>query len=85
MVKTFSKILPKQILNRKKQGFSVPLKHYFKKELRDLLIENIIEYKSHNFFNKNYLKSIINGEKDNSVILWKILIFNLWYDKWFLN
>ena len=35
--KALKDILPKEILARKKMGFGVPLKHYFKNDLKDLL------------------------------------------------
>ncbi len=83
--KAFSNILPHEILYRKKHGFGVPLKYYFKKELKDLLIEHVLENKSHNLFNKNYIKRIIEKSENFYNILWMLLIFNLWYEKWFLN
>jgi asparagine synthase (glutamine-hydrolysing) len=79
--------LPKQILYRQKKGFGVPLKHYFRNELRDMVEEYVIDYKNP-YIGKDIIKDIkVNLDKkvwakDYSRIIWSILIFNMWYERW---
>ena len=86
--KALEGILPKTILYRKKQGFGVPLKHYFKNELREFVDKYVLNYDGHDFFGKEYLNTIRenlekkNWEKDYSRAIWTIMMFNMWYDEW---
>ena len=71
--------LPKEILDRKKQGFVGPDSYYM----------NIEWYKNNLENSKLVSDGIINGEKLNELIknndhwrLWKILILEKWYKRW---
>lgn len=85
--KAFLSILPKKILYRKKRGFSVPLKHYLRNELRDLAYKEIFDFQAFDYYDKNSLKNLWHkhqkGHADYSRLLWSIIMFNLWYKKWF--
>lgn len=89
--KSLESILPKEILYRKKQGFGVPLKYYFRGELKDMVFKYVINYNKHNFYSKEItqeIKEIIKKKrwsKDYSRLIWAIMMFNMWYDKWILN
>ncbi len=84
-------ILPKQILYRKKQGFGVPLKHYFRNELRSMVEKHVLDYKGHGYIREEILAEIRKNldkshwEKDYSRIIWSIMTFNMWYERWFLG
>lgn len=81
--KALRNILPKHILYRKKQGFAIPLKEYFGSELKDIVKKYTIEYKSHNYVNIKNLKSDFNSLiTNNPKLIWRIMMFNLWYDHW---
>jgi len=81
--KALRTILPKHILYRKKQGFAIPLKEYFGSELKDIVKKYTIEYKSHNYVNIKNLKSDFNSLiTNNPKLIWRIMMFNLWYDHW---
>ena len=81
--KSLRTILPKHILYRKKQGFAIPLKEYFNSELKDLVKKYTIDYKSHNYINIKNLKSDFNSLiNNNPKLIWRIMMFNLWYDNW---
>lgn len=81
--KSLRTILPKHILYRKKQGFAIPLKEYFNSELKDFVKKYTIYYNSHNYINIKNLKldfnSLINN---NPKLIWRIMMFNLWYDQY---
>jgi asparagine synthase (glutamine-hydrolysing) len=92
--KAFSDVLPRQILYRRKQGFGVPLAHYFRNELKDFTYREIFDsgefdYLSNRLetdYDKSFLQSLWhkhqNGLADYSRIFWSIIMFNLWYRKW---
>ncbi len=89
--KALEGILPDEILYRAKKGFSVPLKYYLRGELKDLAYKYVIDYNKHDFFKKDIINEIKKNlekkewEKDYSRIIWSIMMFNMWYDKWILN
>ena len=78
--------LPNEILYRKKQGFGIPLKYYFRNELKDFAYNNIFEFNDYQYYDKKVLKNMWNkhqrGISDYSRLFWVILMFNLWYKKW---
>jgi len=84
--KAFSDILPRKILYRKKQGFSVPLVHYFRNELKDFANKEIFESGEFDYYDKNYVGNLWqkhqNRHSDYSRLFWSIIMFNLWYKKW---
>lgn len=79
----FSNCLPQEIINRKKQGFGVPLIHYLQNELQDLVQSKVLNYKENRFFRKEGLKEITKLRDSTDVALtWRILMFNLWFEQW---
>jgi asparagine synthase (glutamine-hydrolysing) len=82
--KAYQGILPNTIINRKKQGFGIPIGQWFRNELKDyaysvLLDKNAFSIK---FFEPGYLRYIleshIEGKTDNGYKLWTLLMFELW-------
>jgi asparagine synthase (glutamine-hydrolysing) len=77
-------IIPDEILNRKKQGFGVPIYEWFFDKLGDYTnnkIHNFIQRTD--FFDKSYVEELFrtnNGSK-----LWYILNFVLWHERWIEN
>ena len=84
--KAFSGILPKEILYRRKQGFGVPLVHYFRNELRDFAYNEIFGFDLLNYYDKNTMKIYWDRHQskksDYHRIFWSIMMFNLWFKKW---
>jgi len=74
--------LPKNIIFRKKRGFTIPLSKWIKESLliKSCLLDE--KYYEHNFLNKNYVEDLykkhIKGKNDNSRKLWLVFIFNYW-------
>jgi asparagine synthase (glutamine-hydrolysing) len=84
--KAFSDILPAEVLHRKKQGFGVPLEHYFRDELRDYTYGEIFDFDAYDYYDKNRLKELWQKHQqkisDYSRLFWSIMMFNLWFRKW---
>lgn len=71
--------LPKEILDRKKQGFVGPDSYYMDIEYykRELLNSNLVKY---NVINKSYLDTLL--KESYNWKLWKILIMEKWFSYW---
>jgi len=84
--KAFRDVLPKQILYRKKQGFGVPIVHYFRKELKDLAFREIFDFHQYDYYDKDFVKGLWlrhqAGRSDYCRLFWSIMMFNLWFKKW---
>ena len=83
---TFKNILPAKILYRKKKGFGVPLKYYFRNELKKYAYDIIFGFNKFYYYDKKLLKKSWDlhqsGKSDYSALFWNIIIFNKWFDRW---
>lgn len=72
-------------LNRPKQGFAMPLTHWWKCELRDTLLPILLEPKTlqRGYLNSSAVRQLVNehlsGRRDYGQELWLLLIFELWH------
>ncbi|MBN1457198.1 MAG: asparagine synthase (glutamine-hydrolyzing) [Sedimentisphaerales bacterium] len=84
--KSFEGVLPKEILYRKKRGFGVPLVHYFRGPLKDFAYGEIFDFEGYNYYDKNMIRKMWDrhqsGRSDYSRILWSVIVFNMWFNKW---
>jgi len=81
-----SNYIPRELFERKKTGFGIPINSWLRGELRYLLDiyldSNFIE--KQNIFNREYiqdLKSLFLNNKNNDRKIWTILMFQMWYKK----
>ena len=82
------KYLPKEMMDRPKMGFGVPLMEWFRDRLKDMFYyylneerltkENIFNVKEVIYLRDNYL----SGKNDNIRKLWNILMLEMWYERW---
>ena len=84
---TFSNILSDQNLNRRKQGFLLPIRKWFKKGLLNEELKSLSNIQ--NEFDRDVIKDLIKKHEidhyDNSIILWSIYIFLKWNENKNLN
>jgi asparagine synthase (glutamine-hydrolysing) len=84
--KTMSRILPKEILHRDKQGFSIPIKNWLRNELRPLMEDMLSpkRIKIEGFFNPDYIDRLkaehLKGVENHSHRLWALMVFEIWQD-----
>jgi asparagine synthase (glutamine-hydrolysing) len=76
--------LPRSIVRRRKQGFSVPLGRWFKGELASVWHEvmnaqSVREGPLQRGTVEELWSRHQNGVQDNGVLLWHILIFQMWF------
>jgi asparagine synthase (glutamine-hydrolysing) len=78
-------------LNRPKQGFAMPLKHWWKNELRNTLLPILLEPKTLQRGNLNptavrhLVDEHLSGRRDYGQELWLLLIFELWHRNFLEN
>lgn len=81
--KAMAGVLPKQIIERKKQGFAIPLANWFRRELRELTEQSLFGQED-GILNAAYLRKVWNqhqkGTYDRSMHLWAALMFRKWQE-----
>ena len=87
--KVSEKYLPEEIIYRPKAPFSAPMRGWLKKELKEML-NDILSHdslKKRGVYNPDYVqKLIINNDKgleDNSQLLWRLLVNEIWFRTFF--
>jgi len=79
------KILPQDVLNRKKMGFGVPLNHWFRGPLQDFARETLLSEKSlnRNYFQPEHVRRLLTehfkGKRDHAYKIWNLLVLEIWH------
>ena len=77
--------LPPELINRPKRGFAVPIAHWFRGQLRELLRDYLT---SQRFFHRGivqpeFIRQLLqeheSGRRNNSAWLWRLLMLELWF------
>ncbi|MBM3160231.1 MAG: asparagine synthase (glutamine-hydrolyzing) [Bacteroidetes bacterium] len=82
------KYIPKSLMDRPKMGFAIPISHWLKNELKEMVFSYINESNivSQGIFNWHEIKHIrdgfYNGKIEYDTKLWYILMFQMWYERW---
>ena len=80
--------IPKEMMDRPKMGFSVPITEWFRDELKDMMLdyineESLKEQKLFNVYNVIKMRDdYFNGMTEYANRLWMILVFQMWYKRW---
>jgi asparagine synthase (glutamine-hydrolysing) len=80
----FRGVVPDEILDRPKKGFGVPLRHWFRNELRSLPEEMLLDgsARDRGWFNMNEVERLITEHReeqsDHSLRLWALLQLEMW-------
>ena len=80
--------IPKEIMDRPKMGFAIPMASWLTNELKELVEEYLEEnkIKKQEIFHwsaiKELKKNFYNGKKELDYKIWYILMFQMWYEKW---
>jgi asparagine synthase (glutamine-hydrolysing) len=87
--RAMKKRLPKPVLERTKVGFSTPFKYWIRNELREWAADMLFsgKLKKSGVFNQAALRGIfeehVSGAADNSKIIWTMVNFEIWYNRYF--
>ena len=82
---TFADLIPDAILSRPKMGFGVPINHWFRNELKDLLYETVLSDRAmqRGYFRRKAVQSLVEdhvrGVFDHSYRLWSLLMLEGWH------
>jgi len=88
--KAFEKILPAELMKRKKHGFDVPLNIWFRHDLKDMAFDYLFNKEYMNeYFNLTAVEVMWNKHQENrincGINLWSLFMFSLWYEECFLK
>jgi asparagine synthase (glutamine-hydrolysing) len=81
-------LLPRDILNRKKQGFGVPLGTWFCGNLRELFADTLLSPSSlqRGYFQPAFVRRIVDehlaGTRDHTLRLWQLVVFEKWQQQY---
>jgi asparagine synthase (glutamine-hydrolysing) len=81
-----SNILPRQILNHKKQGFVGPMSAWLRKDLRQYTesILNSESFGKYGLISYSAVKTILDdhfsGKENNESLIWSLVVFQVWVD-----
>lgn len=80
--------LPKNMMDRPKMGFGVPVFHWLRGELKFYADEYMSEsaFAQHGLFKKEGIRHIMDrffaGDKNYNSLFWYLLMFQMWYKRW---
>ncbi|MDT7604715.1 MAG: hypothetical protein QOF61_2712 [Acidobacteriota bacterium] len=83
--KVLRKLLPAENLDRRKQGFGVPIGHWFRGEMQPFLRETLLSEKSlrRGLFKPEAVRRLVEehttGQRDHAHRLWTLLMLELWF------
>lgn len=88
---TFSDLLPEELLQRKKQGFEVPLLKWFQTELKSMITNDLLKddfIKEQGLFDPEAitkLKAQLFSTSPNDAVarIWALIVFQYWWKKQF--
>ncbi|HQY12524.1 MAG TPA: asparagine synthase (glutamine-hydrolyzing) [Ferruginibacter sp.] len=85
------KYIPKEMMDRPKMGFGIPIAGWLESELKpfvDRYLDEAFILKQDIFNNdevQRIRKAFYNGKKERAEKIWFLLMFQMWYDKWMNN
>ena len=80
--------IPKEMMDRPKMGFAIPIAEWLQKDLKELVEEfiDLNKIEKQGVFRVSYVEDIkkkfYSGKKEYDVKLWYLLMFQMWYEKW---
>jgi asparagine synthase (glutamine-hydrolysing) len=89
--KAFKDVLPPAILRRSKKGFNMPVARWLTGPLKPLAAELFAEARlaRGGLFQPQYVRSLwvehLSRRQDHRKLLWTLLVFELWREKWLEN
>ena len=78
-------LLPPAILERRKQGFGVPLGTWFRGNLRELFADTLLSPSSlqRGYFEPRFVRRVVDehlsGRRDHTLRLWQLVVFERWH------
>lgn len=87
---TFRDVLPTELYNRPKKGFEVPLLKWFRKELKSLIMDDLLSEKTiveqgifeYKEIEKLKLQLMSSNPQDVHARIWALIVFQWWWRKY---
>lgn len=87
---TYKEILPSQLYNRPKKGFEVPLLKWFQREMKSLIMDDLLSEKfitQQNIFNYSEIEKLkrrlfSSNPEDIHARIWGLIVFQWWWKKY---
>lgn len=85
--KVAARLVPREVVYRKKMGFGVPIGKWFRGEMRDFVSGILLSEKALTRgivkpeILKKYVSEHISGERDHAHQLWTLLMLELWFQR----
>ena len=85
LTSTFAELIPPDLRNRPKMGFSIPLDRWFRSDLREFVHDTLLGEKStaRGYFEPAAVREIIDTHnaaiRDNSSQIWSLLFLEMWH------
>jgi asparagine synthase (glutamine-hydrolysing) len=77
--------VPKEVIRRPKQGFALPLVHWIRQELKELITTVLLDERTlqRGYFQPQGVRQLLDehfrGRRNHSGRIWRLLIFELWH------
>jgi len=77
-------LLPPEVLRKRKEGFSIPMKTWLRTDLRPLMLDVLseAEIRRQGYFHWPHVARLIDehlaGRENHSHRLWALMVFHLW-------
>jgi asparagine synthase (glutamine-hydrolysing) len=81
-------LLPRDVLDRRKQGFGVPLGVWFRGHLRELFSDTLLSSASlqRGYFRPAFVRQLLDehvaGTRDHTLRLWQLVVFERWHQQY---
>lgn len=86
--KAMERLLPRETIHRPKEGFSIPIKHWLRNELRELMLDHLSEkrIRETGLFKYQTVQKMteahLSGRKNYSHQLWALMVFEIWKENY---
>jgi len=86
---TFADIIPSSIIQRKKHGFEIPLSQWFKREMKTMIFDDLLEddyIEDQGIFDPNMVGQLKKrffsvNTGDSHATIWALVVFQHWFRK----
>jgi asparagine synthase (glutamine-hydrolysing) len=83
-----ARFLPAALIDRRKQGFGVPLDVWFRGHLQELFADTLLSPKalSRGYFQPSYIRQLVrehlDGRRDHTLRLWQLVVLERWHQQY---
>ena len=78
-------IVPQSVLEKPKEGFSIPMKHWLRTSLKPMMLDLLSKatFQKHGYFDHQvvaqWIQEHLDGRANHSHRLWALMVFEMWH------